>query len=79
MNILKEYILKAIEKLFYIAISWKNIVFISIFITSTWLLYIDKLDGSNYTTILGIITPTVLVSREYSKRKFREIIENYKD
>lgn len=75
---MKEYYLKAIEKLFYTLISFKNWVFIAIFISSTWLTYTEKIDGNNYAAIIGIIAPTVLISREYSKKKFKELIETYK-
>jgi hypothetical protein len=75
---MKSYILKALEKLFYTLISFKNWVFLGVFISSTWLCYMEKIDGSNYSTIIGIITPTVLISREYSKNKFKELIETYK-
>jgi len=78
MDKIKEYALKALEKLFYTLISFKNWVFISLFITSTWLTYIDKIDGGDYTVIISIIAPSVIVSREFAKSKFKELIETYK-
>jgi hypothetical protein len=75
---MKEYLNKALEKLFYTLISFKNWVFISIFITSTWLTYIDKIDGGDYTVIISIITPSVIVSREFAKKQFTELINTYK-
>lgn len=75
---IKEYIKKALEKLFYTLISWKNWVFIAVFGISTWLCYIEKIDGSNYTTIISIITPSIYISREFAKKEFKNILNEFK-
>lgn len=71
-----NYLKKFFDKMFYLAISFKvQITFIMIVI-STWLCYLEKINGTNLAAIWTVLISTVLVSREFAKKNFNSTIED---
>lgn len=75
-EILKQYLQHGIDKLFFTLISIKNWVFLSVFTVSSWLTYLEKIDGTNFAIIVGILVPTIVAGREISKKNIVDIIKD---
>ena len=76
MNIIKQYLKHFIDKAFFAFISIKNWVFLSVFVVSSILTYLEKIDGNNFSIIIGILVPTIVAGREISKKNVVDIIKD---
>ena len=72
---MKSYLLKAIEKLFYLSISFKVHLFLIVFITTSFLAYYEKIDGNSYSVVVGVLIPAVVAGREISKKNIIDTIK----